>query len=360
LQSCCTVLRTFAGFQTLCPSVRPRAASGDQVWAVDLGVLRVGMATIGWHASHEQISPGDLLTAAIDAEAAGFRCAMSSDHFSPWSERQGESGFAWSWLGAAMQTTTLPFGVVTAPGQRYHPAVIAQAGATLAEMFPGRFWMALGSGENSNEHITGDRWPNKDQRNARLAECVEVIRALFAGETVSHSGLVTVDRARLWTRPAEAPRLFGAAVSEETARWLGGWADGLITVAQPPDTLRRILAAWHEGGGAGKPAALQVHLSWANDEDEALVIAYDQWRSNVFGPPLSWDVATVEEFDEAARHVRREDMHGPVLISSELGRHAEWLNEFAEIGFDEIYLHHVGREQRPFIEAFGAKVLPEL
>jgi probable non-F420 flavinoid oxidoreductase len=318
------------------------------------------MATIGWHASHEQISPSELLTAALDAEAAGFHCAMSSDHFSPWSERQGESGFAWSWLGAALQATALPFGVVTAPGQRYHPAVIAQAGATLADMFPGRFWMALGSGENSNEHITGDRWPEKDHRNARLAECVEVIRALFAGETVTHHGMIQVDRARLWTQPGEPPQLVGAAVSQETARWLGGWADGLITIAQPPDTLRRILAAFREGGGADKPAALQVHLSWAPEEDEALSIAYDQWRSNVFGPPLSWDVATVEEFDEAARHVRPEDMRGPVLISADFGRHADWLNEFAEIGFEEIYLHHVGQEQRPFIEAFGSKVLPEL
>jgi probable non-F420 flavinoid oxidoreductase len=318
------------------------------------------MAKIGWHASHEQIPPSELLTAAIDAEEAGFHYAMSSDHFSPWSERQGHSGFAWSWLGAAMQATALRFGVVTAPGQRYHPAVTAQAGATLAEMFPGRFWMALGSGENSNEHITGDRWPNKDHRNARLAECVEVIRALFSGETVTHAGMISVDRARLWTQPDEPPKLLGAAVSEETARWLGGWADGLITIAQPHDRLRRVLRAFREGGGANKPAALQVHLSWAPTEDEAMDIAYDQWRTNVFGPPLCWDVATIEEFDEAARHVRREDMHGPVLISADFGRHAEWLNEFAGIGFDEIYLHHVGREQRPFIEAFGNKVLPEL
>jgi probable non-F420 flavinoid oxidoreductase len=318
------------------------------------------MARIGWHASHEQVPPSELLTAACDAEAAGFSRAMSSDHFSPWSERQGESGFAWSWLGAALQATTLPFGVVTAPGQRYHPAVIAQAAATLAEMFPGRFWMALGSGEFSNEHITGERWPDKEQRNARLGECVDVIRALFAGETVSHTGMVQVDRARLWTRPDKPPQMLGAAVSEKTARWLGSWADGLITIAQPPDTLRRIVAAFREGGGENKPAALQVHLSWAPDEEEALSIAYDQWRTNVFGPPLSWDVATAEEFDVAAGHVRHEDMYGAILISADIGRHAEWLNEFSEIGFEEIYLHHVGREQRSFIDAFGSKVLPEL
>jgi probable non-F420 flavinoid oxidoreductase len=318
------------------------------------------MAAIGFHASHEQIPPSGLLAAVREAEAAGFGRAMCSDHFSPWSERQGESGFAWSWLGAALQATTLPFGVVCAPGQRYHPAVIAQAGATLAELFGDRFWIALGTGEFSNEHITGDPWPDKRRRNARLAECVEVMRALLAGQVVDHDGLVRVDRARLWTLPDRPPPLLGAAVSAETAGWVGGWADGLITIAQPSDTLRRVLDAFREGGGEGKPAAVQIHLSWAPDEDEALRIAHDQWRTNVFSPPLCWDLATVEQFDEAARHVRPEDMHAAVHVSSDLGRHAARLHELAELGFDAIYLHHVGREQRAFIEAFGAHVLPRL
>jgi probable non-F420 flavinoid oxidoreductase len=318
------------------------------------------MAVVGYHASHEQVAPSALLAAVQDAEEAGFGRAMCSDHFSPWSRRQGESGFAWSWLGAALQATRLPFGVVTAPGQRYHPAVTAQAAATLAELFPGRFWMALGTGEFSNEHITGARWPNKAERNARLAECVSVIRALFAGEQVDHDGLVRVDRARLWTLPESPPALLGAAVTSETAGWVGGWADGLITVAQSHDALRRVLAAFREGGGERKPAALQVHISWAPQEEEALRIAHDQWRTNVFSPPLCWDLATVEEFDEAARHVRPEDMHGAVLVSADLARHAAWLHELADLGFDTIYVHHVGREQLEFIEAFGARVLAEL
>ena len=139
------------------------------------------MTIVGWHASHEQIPPSELLVAARHAEEVGFDAGMSSDHFSPWSARQGESGFAWSWLGAAMAATSLPFGVVNAPGQRYHPAIVAQAAATLTEMFPGRLWVALGTGEASNEHITGGRWPDKEHRKQRLAECVDVIRALFAG-----------------------------------------------------------------------------------------------------------------------------------------------------------------------------------
>jgi probable non-F420 flavinoid oxidoreductase len=314
---------------------------------------------IGLHCSHEQIPPSRLLIYLREAEAAGFGAGMSSDHFSPWSKRQGESGFAWSFLGAALQATALPFGVVNAPGQRYHPAIIAQAAATLADLFPGRLWVALGSGEASNEHITGEGWPTKATRNARLRECVDVIRALFAGEVVNHDGLVRVDRARLWTLPAEPPSLIGAAVSADTARWCGGWADGLVTLNQPREALERVVAAFREGGGEG-PLYLQIHLSWAETEEEALRIAHDQWRTNIFRPPLVWDLETVEQFDLAAEHVRPEDVRKSVLVSADLGQHLAWVREFAEIGFEQIHLHHVGQDLRPFIEAFGERVLPEL
>jgi alkanesulfonate monooxygenase SsuD/methylene tetrahydromethanopterin reductase-like flavin-dependent oxidoreductase (luciferase family) len=169
-----------------------------------------------------------------------------------------------------------------------------------------------------------------------------------------------VDRAKLWTLPAEPPPLLATAVSVETAGWAGEWADGLITIQQPHEHLRRMLDAFRAGGGEGRPVAVQVHVSWAPDEAEALRIAHDQWRTNVFPPPLCWDIATVEQFDAAAAHVRPEDMHGPVLVSSDLGRHAAWIAELAELGFDAIYLHHVGQEQRRFIEAFGEHVLPRL
>jgi probable non-F420 flavinoid oxidoreductase len=318
------------------------------------------MARIGWHASHEQIAQGRLLAAARRAEDAGFAAGMSSDHFSPWSERQGHSGFAWSWLGAALAATSLPFSIVTAPGQRYHPAILAQAVATLEEMFPGRLAVCLGSGEASNEHITGDRWPPKRARNARLRECADIIRALLRGEEVTHDGLVRVDRARLWSLPDAPPPLYGAAVSEETARWMGGWADGLATVYRPPAALARIVEAFREGGGEGKPLLLQVHVSWAPDEEEALRIAHEQWRTNVFAPPVCWDLETPAHFDEAARHVRPEDVRGSVLVSSDLGRHAAWIREAAELGFGAVNIHHVGQEQDAFIDAFGRSVLPEL
>ena len=186
------------------------------------------------------------------------------------------------------------------------------------------------------------------------------MRALFKGEVVDHDGLVRVDRARLWTLPSSPPQLIGAAVSAATAGWVGGWADGLITIAQPLEVLRGVVDAFRAGGGENKRVALQVHVSWAPSDDEALRIAHDQWRTNVFSPPLCWDLATVEEFDEAARHVRPEDMRDAVLISSDPGWHVDWLTELAELGFDEIYLHHVGQEQRAFIDTFGEQVLPKL
>ncbi|MEU8378559.1 TIGR03885 family FMN-dependent LLM class oxidoreductase [Streptosporangium sp. NPDC048865] len=317
------------------------------------------MATYGFHSSHEQIHPAELLKAVTRAEQAGFDAAMSSDHFSPWSERQGQSGFAWSWLGAALQATNLPFGVVNAPGQRYHPAIIAQAIGTLGAMYPGRFWAALGSGEASNEHITGDRWPRKELRMRRLRECVDVIRAMLAGEEVSHDGLVTVDRARLWTRPETPPKLVGAAVSAETARWCAEWADGMITVGGDVDRLRKVIGAYRDAGGRGK-VALQVHLSWAESDDEAMAIAHDQWRSNVFPEPVSWDLETAEHFDVVSADVSPEKVAAGVNVSSDLGWHAARINEYAELGFEEIYLHHVGQEQSAYIDAFGAKVLPQL
>ncbi|MFM6851684.1 MAG: TIGR03885 family FMN-dependent LLM class oxidoreductase [Terrabacter sp.] len=317
------------------------------------------MTVIGFHCSHEQIAPAQLLRDVQAAEAAGFTAGMSSDHLVPWSSRQGESGYAWSWLGAALATTTLPFGVVTAPGQRYHPAIVAQSIATLGQMFPGRFWAALGSGEAANERVTGSDWPRKDVRDARLVECVDVIRRLLHGDEVSHDGLVTVHRGRLWTLPDPVPDLVGPAVTPGTAARHAAWADGLITVNQPADTLRRVLAAYRDAGGRG-PARLQIHLSWAPTEDEALATAHDQWRSNVLGPPVAWDTESVEAFDLVGELVSPEKVRESVRVSADLGRHAQWLHEYVEMGWDELYLHFVGQHQEPFIDAFGEHVLPQL
>ena len=317
------------------------------------------MTRIGFHASHEQISPRQLLLDVQQAERVGFDMAMCSDHYKPWSERQGHSGYTWSWLGAALATTGLEFGCVCAPGQRYHPAVVAQKIGTLAQMFPGRFWTALASGEAMNESITGDRWPAKDERVARLEECVDVIRRLLDGEEVSHSGLITVDRAKVWDRPEEPPSLLVPAVSAASAARAAAWADGLITVNQDLEVLREVIDAYRGAGGRG-PVALQLHLAWAPTMEEAERIAFDQWRSNVLGEPLAWDIATVEGFDAASEHVTLESVRDVVRISPDLDQHVAWIRDYADLGFDDIYLHYVGRDQSDYLDVFGAHVLPKV
>jgi probable non-F420 flavinoid oxidoreductase len=312
---------------------------------------------IGFHASHEQLAPSALLADVARAEAAGFAMAMCSDHFAPWSVRQGHSGFAWSWLGAALERTSLTLGVVTAPGQRYHPAITAQSIATLAEMYPGRFWAALGSGEAANEHITGQGWPSKADRDDRLLECVDIIRRLLAGDEVSHRGHVTVDRARLWSRPSVAPALLGAAVSVEKAAVVGQWADGLITINQPLDQLRQVIDAFRAGGG-DKPVAVQMHLSWAPNEEAAHAIALEQWGTNALPADQLWNVETPEQFDALAEGISVDDVRRCVVVSSDLGVHREAIRAVADLGVDSLYLHHVGTDQATFIDTFGRQVLP--
>jgi probable non-F420 flavinoid oxidoreductase len=321
------------------------------------------LTQFSYHISHEQFPPRDLLDFVRHAETAGFDAAFSSDHLQPWASSQGHSGFAWAWLGAALQATErLSFGVISVPGGwRYSPVVLAQAIATLGQMFPGRLpWVAFGSGQAMNEAATGQPWPDKAERNARLREGTELVRTLLAGETVTHHGRVSAAGARIWSRPEQPTRLVGAATSEATAEWLGSWADGLLTVGSRPATLKRIIEAFRQGGGEGKPVYLKVDLSWAASEAEALRQAHDQWRFNLLGSDVNWELRTPEQFEAAARFVRPEDMREAVLVSADPTCHAERLAECAELGFESIDLHQVGTDQRGFIDTFGEKVLPAL
>lgn len=316
----------------------------------------------GFHCPHEQHAPSELLRFARLASAAGFTAAMCSDHFHPWSERQGHSGFAWSWLGAAMAATPMSFGTVCAPGQRYHPAVVAQAAATLAEMFPDRFWLAVGSGEALNERITGTGWPSKDDRNARLKASVDAMRALWSGETVTmvRDG-VSIERATLHVRPRRAPIIVAAALSPETARWAAAWCDALITVSADRGQMQAIVDAFREGGGESKPLFLQVALSFAPTDAEALAAAHDQWRQAVLTREALGDLATTEEFDRATAGATPADVAPLLRISSDLDRQAAWLEEDAAMGFDRIYLHQVASaHQERFITACGERLLPSL
>lgn len=318
------------------------------------------MVIFGYHAAHEQFKPSALLQYVQLAEKAGFKCISCSDNFQPWSDRQGESGYAWCWLGAAMGASNLPYGVFSAPGQRYHPAIIAQAAATLGEMFPERFWLGLGSGEAINEQITGDFWPVKNVRNMRLKECVDVIRALWTGETITHYGLVNVESAKLYTKPAVKPLIIGSAMTPSTAQWLAGWADGLVTISQPSAQLQEIVAAFRQGGGEGKPMYLKVELSYADDEETALRGAFEQWRTNIFSSRVLTDLRHPHQFEAIGDLVKPADMYQYLNISADPQKHLEWLREYISLGFNQIYLHNVNREQEAFIEVFGEMVIPAL
>jgi coenzyme F420-dependent glucose-6-phosphate dehydrogenase len=284
---------------------------------------------------------------------------MCSDHFHPWSNRQAQSGFAWSWLGAALQATTMTFGTVCAPGQRYHPAVIAQAAATLSEMFSDRLWVAVGSGEALNESITGATWPQKHQRNLRLHESVEIIRALWAGETVTTHGLVVTEAARLYSRPSSPPVLLGAALSPETARWVGSWADGLITVAGPRDNMRAVVDAFREGAGGDRPMFLQAAVSFAPTDEEAALAAHDQWRHCLLTAAQLADLSSPSAFDDASADFAVYGVMSKVRVSSNIHHHVEWLHQDCDMGFERIYLHNVARDhQEHFIEACAKHLIP--
>ncbi|MDS0283548.1 TIGR03885 family FMN-dependent LLM class oxidoreductase [Haloarcula onubensis] len=318
------------------------------------------MPDFGYHASHEQFAPGDLVARAREAEAAGFTDVLASDHFQPWSERQGEAGFVWSWLGSAMEATSLTYGTVNAPGYRYHPAVVAQAAATLRSMYPERFWLTVGSGELLNEHITGERWPTKEERNAVLEESVAVMRRLWRGETVTHRGHVTVEEATLYTRPETPPPVFGAALSTETAAWLADWADGMLTVATPDvDRLARIVRAFRDRA-PDKPVAVKAQLSYDADEETALAGAYDQWRTNCVAGPVVENLRTTEQFDTAGESVSRDEVRQNVQVSADLDEHRSWLADIAALDVDRVYLHNVNRRQEQFVERFGDAVVPAL
>lgn len=318
---------------------------------------------IGYHASHEQFPPGELLALVQRAERAGFGSAMCSDHFHPWSEAQGQSGHAWTWLGSAMATTALSYASVNAPVGRYHPAVVAQAIATLNAMHDDRYTLIAGSGEALNEAIIATRWPAKEERNARLRAAVDAMRALWRGEEVTmlepDLGF-RIESARLYTLPARLPKVFVAALSPETARWAAEWADGLVTISMEPEKLRRVLEAFREHGGEGKPAWLQVKLSWDTSERAAREGAFAQWKTNVLPGEVSQDLRRPAQFEEAASHVREEDVCNAVRVSSDLQRHIDWLQGDLAMGFERLMLHNVNRSQARFVDTFGEHVLSEV
>ena len=325
--------------------------------------MRLGAAderVVGYHCSHEQYSPRELLELARAAEEAGFEAAMCSDHFAPWSMAQGHSGSAWPWLGAALATTGLSFGTVSAPGYRYHPAVLAQSAATLSVMYPERLWLALGSGEAVNEHIATTDWPLKEERNARLERCASAMRRLWAGEVVTDERIGVFD-AQLYDLPETPPLVVAAALTAKTAEWAGGWADALITAAQNRETMQEVVDAFRRGGGKNKPLFLQAVISYADDDDTALDAAYEQWRMVLFGSDVLATLRAPRELDAAGEVVSRDAVREKLRVSSNLARHVRWLQQDFAMGFSRVFVHNVNRvNQREFIATFGREVLPNV
>jgi coenzyme F420-dependent glucose-6-phosphate dehydrogenase len=325
------------------------------------------MTKIGYAAMLEQFHPTELLDLCAAAEDAGFDAGfMVSEHFHPWTPTQGQSAFAWSFMGALGTRTTLPFGTaVTCPGFRYHPAVIAHAAATLGAMFPGRFWLGLGAGEALNEHVVGGAWPEIGVRSAMMFEAIELIKKLFTGAVVKHHGQhFTLESAKLYTRPEVPVPIYVATAGPVNAKKTGRLADGMITVGAADEKISMLWEKCDEGcREAGKPIGtpkfLQIHISWAPTDEEAVANAMTEWPNG--GMPFAkQDIRNPEDFAAMAKLVRPEDFRNRVLMTSDLAVHTANIQHYVDMGFHEIHIHNVGRNQAEFIEAFGREVLPNL
>jgi G6PDH family F420-dependent oxidoreductase len=325
------------------------------------------MATIGLSAALEQFHPNELLEHSKLAEQYGFKGVMAADHFQPWVPAQGHNAFAYSWMGALGAVTSHSFGPgVTCPTFRTHPSVIAHAAATLGAMYPGRFWLGLGSGELLNENVVGGVWPEPLIRFEMLQEATEIIQKLLSGKETRFRGqYYQMNKVKLWTLPEQPVPIYIAATGPQTLRWAGRVADGLITPGAAPDKLKRILNDFATGAReAGKdpdklPKLLQIHVSWADTYEEALQSAITEWPNGGMNFPKQ-DIRSPEDFAAMAKLVRAENFKGRVLISPDLDEHRALLQGFIDLGFDEIYVHNVGRNQEQWIRAFGEHVLPKL
>ena len=317
-----------------------------------------GMLEIGYALSSEEHRPRDLVRFAAAAEATGFRFALISDHFHPWSDAQGQSPFVWATLGGiAGATEHLRVGTgVTCPTARIHPAIVAHAAATVADMMPGRFFLGVGSGENLNEHILGDPWPPVGIRLRMMEEAVALMRELFTGELVTHDGeFYTVHTARLYTLPEQPPPIIVAASGPMAAEVAGRIGDGLISTA--PDS--EVVEVYERAGGGG-PRYGQIHVCWGPDEAEAVKTAHRIWINGAISGELGQELPLPAHFEQAGKTVRPEDVADVVVCGPDPERHRAEIRKYAEAGFDHIYIHQVGPDQEGFFRFYADEVLPKV
>jgi G6PDH family F420-dependent oxidoreductase len=315
------------------------------------------VAEIGYALSSEEHTPKDLVQQARMAQDAGMESVWISDHFHPWLDDQGQSCFVWSVIGAiAASTDLLVTTAVTCPTMRIHPAVIAQAAATSAVLLDGRFELGIGSGENLNEHILGDRWPTTDERLEMLEEAVEIMRELWKGEETSHRGAYyRVEDARIYSLPDTPPKIlmsgFGPKATELAARI----ADGYVTTSPTTDLVKK----YRSSGGKGTvDGALKV--CWGPDRDDCAKLAHRMWRTSGLSGQLAQDLRTPTIFDQAAELVTVESMAEHMPCGPDVDAIVTAAKEYVDAGFDRVYLGQVGPDQEEFFEFFRKELAPAL
>jgi len=311
---------------------------------------------IGYALSSEEHRPLDLVRHARRAEECGFPFALISDHYHPWTDRQGQSPFVWSVIGGIAATTErIRLGTgVTCPTIRIHPAVVAQAAATAAAMLPGRFFLGVGTGENLNEHVLGDRWPSASERLEMLEEAVAVMRELWRGELTSFRGQhFRLEDARIYTLPEQPFDVVVAAAGPEAAELAARAGDGLVSTSPDGDLVR----AYREAGGEG-PVYGQLTVCVAESEREARLIALE-WRPNAgLKGPLSQELPLPSHFEEASAMVTEDAIAEQVVCGPDAELHLEGVEKFVDAGFDHVYVHQVGSDQESFFELYEREVLP--
>ena len=317
------------------------------------------MITLGYKLSSEEQPAPDLVRHALMAQDAGFGFALISDHYHPWIDRQGQSPFVWSVLGAiANATQRLTVGTaVTCPTMRIHPAVIAQAAATTATLMPGRFFLGVGTGENLNEHVVGQGWPETEVRQARLEEAIDVIRRLWKGGNQSYHGrYFTVENARLYSLPDAPPRLYVAVGGPRSADLAGRVGDGMIGTSPEAGGVD----AFDRAGGAGKPRYGELTVCWARDERAAKRTAREQWPTAAMQSSLSWELPLPEHFAAVAELVTEDQVAESIVCGPDPERHLAAIRKYAEAGYDHVCIHQVGKDQKGFVTFYAEEILPRL
>jgi len=318
-----------------------------------------GLVQIGYMLSSEEHSGPDLVGFAQRAEAVGFDYAVISDHFHPWTNTQGQSPFVWSVLGGiAASTERIEVGTaVTCPTMRYHPAIVAQAAATVATMLPDRFFLGVGTGENLNEHIIGDGWPAYGARARMLEEAIELIRRLWSGEQTTHDGeFFTVETARLYSIPDRPPPIVVAASGPKSVAVAGRLGDGLMNFSPDPD----VAAGFADAGGGGKPRYLQVNVCWADDEQQARKTARQVTPTIALPGEMGNLLPTPAHYEQAVSLVTEEDVAETIVCGPDPELHVQHIREAVEAGYDHIHIDQIGPDQEGFFQFYGSEVLPRL